>query len=262
MDLGLNGRIAFVTGASMGIGEAIVRGLASEGVNVALFARSEDKCLKIIEDVKNLHNIQAFYSFVDFLKWDSIPTSVNRAAKALGGCDILVNCASGAPRGRLQDVSDEALDHYFQVKPSGYMKMARECLPYLEKSDQARIVNIGGHRGREPGPYSVTGSVGNAATISHTKWLANDVGRLGINVNAIDPGDVATYRWYNMIEREIKRSNVTREDAEKILLKDIPTGRITQPEDVANTVIFLASKAAKAITGTRIAVDGGNSAGI
>ena len=263
MEFGLEGRIAFVTGASMGIGHAIAKGLADEGVHVGLFARSKEPCEALVAEIQKSHQeVKAFYSRLDFEKPETIPSAVKNAAEALGGCDILVNCASGAPRGRLDEVPDDAWDAYFAIKPLGYVRMARECLPYLKNSNQGRVINIAGHRGKEPGPYSVSGSLGNAATMSHTKWLSHHAGPFGITANIVSPGDTATYRWDNMIEREMERAGVSQEQAENTLLKDVPIGRVTRPEDVANTVIFLASKAAGVISGACINIDGGNSRSI
>jgi len=258
MELGLKNRKAFITGASMGIGEIVVRGLAAEGVHIALLARSEDKCRKIIQEITAEHSIDAHYVPVDFNKPDSIPKAVDQAAAALGGCDILVNCASAAPRGQLEDVLGEELDLHLQRKPGGYMRMLGHSLPLLKQSDQARVINIGGHRGREPGLVSVCGSVANAATAAHTKQQALVQGEFGITINMVEPGDVDNYRWQNMIEREMENKNIAKGEAEKNLLSRIPLRKVAQPQDVANAVIFLASQAAGDITGTRLTVDGGD----
>ncbi len=263
MELGLKGRIAFVTGASKGIGKAIAEEFAREGVNLALFSRDRAKCEVLAGEIRAMTGAaQVVFSAIDFERPDTIRPAVAAAAEALGGVDILVNCAGGAPRGLLEDIGDEKWDQGFAVKPIGLMRMSREVLPYLRKSTQARIINIAGTRGREPSMFSVMAGPINFGTLSATKVLANALGADGITVNAVNPGSTDTGRWTDLIGRAARERGVTEAEAEKHLLSEVPLGRVVMPEDIANVVVFLASARAGMISGAAINVDGGRTRSI
>ena len=164
MELGLKGRKAFITGASRGIGAAIARALAAEGVDLALFGREAARCEALAGDIRRDHGVAVAVGEFDFERPDEIPGAVRAAADALGAVDILVNNAGGAARGHLADLTDEAWDNCFAVKPIGLMRMSRETLSYLEASDQPRIVNIAGTRGREPSAITVMAGPNNFGT--------------------------------------------------------------------------------------------------
>jgi 3-oxoacyl-[acyl-carrier protein] reductase len=198
---------------------------------------------------------------IDFEEPETIRPAVETAVAQLGGVDILVNCAGGSYRGWLNDIPDDAWERYFRVKPIGLIRMTRETLPYLKKSDQARVINISGNRGREP-RSSVMGGPINLATLSLTKALANEFGPLGITVNAIAPGFTRTRRWPEFVAVTARERGVSSEAAEQYLLSEIPMGRVVAPEDVADLAVFLASARAGMITGTAINVDGGTSRSI
>lgn len=262
MELGLKNRIAFVTGASRGIGQAIAEALVREGVNLALFGRDDARCGELAREMHARHpDVRVVAIRLDFEQPDMIKPAVESAVQQLGGVDILVNCAGGSHRGGLNDIPDEAWERYFRVKPLGLLRMTREALPYLKRSDQARVINISGNRGREP-RSSVMGGPINLATHSLTKALANEFGPFGITVNAIAPGFTKTRRWTEFLTVTARELGVSREQAEKSLVSDIPLGRVVVPEDIADAVVFLASARAGMINGSAIYVDGGGSRSI
>jgi len=263
MDLGLRGRKAFITGASRGIGRAIAFALAAEGVHVALFGRDTPRCEAVAGELRAKHAGQkAFAVWHDFEKTESIKPAVDNAARELGGVDILVNCAGGAYRGRLGEIPDDAWERYFRVKPLGLIRMTRETLPYLRQSNQGRVVNIAGTRGREPEAHSMMSGPINLGTLSLTKAMANEFGPYGITVNAIAPGSTATRRWTELVEITARERAESPEQAEKYLLREVPLGKVITPEAIADLVVFLASARAGLISGCAINVDGGRTRGI
>ena len=262
MDLGLKDRIAFVTGASRGIGLGIAEGFAREGMHLALFGRDLAACEEIAGGMRARHpGLRAVAVMVDFEKPDTIRPAVESAVKQLGGVDILVNCAGGSTRGALNDIPDDDWERHFRVKPLGLMRITRETLPYLKRSAQARVINISGNRGREP-RTSVMGGPINLATHSLTKALANEFGKFGITVNAIAPGFTKTRRWTELLEVTAREMGVPVEEVEKQFVSEIPMGRVVLPEDIADLAVFLASARAGMITGSAFYVDGGNSRSI
>jgi NAD(P)-dependent dehydrogenase (short-subunit alcohol dehydrogenase family) len=264
MDLNLKGRNAVVTGASRGIGRAIAIALAAEGANLGLFGRDTARCEQLAQSLRAKHQgIRVAVIPLDIEKGTAaVKPAVDAAAKALGGIDILINCAGGAYRGRLNEIPDESWERYFAVKPLGLIRMTREALPYLKQSKQARIINISGTRGREPGGVSVMSGPINLGTLSITKALANEFGPYGITVNAICPGSTDTGRWTELVEITAREKKLSIEAATKHLVADVPMGRVVVPEDIANLAVYLASAQAGMITGTAINVDGGRTRGI
>jgi len=263
MELKLKDRIAFVTGASRGIGRAIATALAAEGVHLALFGRDVRLCETLSGELKARHRgLRTTVVPLDLEQSAKIKPAVTAAAEQMGGVDILVNCAGGAYRGRLNDIPDDAWERYFAVKPLGLIRMTRETLPYLKQSAQGRVINISGTRGREPGGVSVMSGPINLGTLSITKALANEFGPHGITVNAICPGSTDTGRWTELVTITARERGITFENAAKHLVGDVPMGRVVVPEDIADLAVFLASARAGMITGCAINVDGGRTRGI
>lgn len=263
MNLKLNGRKAIVTGASRGIGAAIARGLAAEGVDVALFTREADNCRILSQELINNYKVNSPIVALDLLDIPNIKAAVREGVNLLGGnLDILVNNAGGATRGNLFDVSDEAWERNFTIKPIGIMRMSRECAPYLKQSDQARIINLSGTRGREPAYQSTLSGPINMGTNSATKVLANLLGPAGITVNAICPGSTNTRRWDELVSITMEKHGLDKDAAEERLCEEVPLGCVIRPEDISDMAVFLASCRASRISGTAINIDGGRSRSI
>ncbi|MBO43257.1 MAG: hypothetical protein CMM28_05990 [Rhodospirillaceae bacterium] len=262
MNLNLTGRKAIITGASRGIGSAIAKGLAEEGVNVALLGRNPAACRALSEALAGDYGVQAPIIQLDLLERERIKPAVDEAVESLGGLDILVNNAAGFYRGGLTDIPEDVLEQNFIIKPIGLMRMARECVSYLEKSDQARIINLSGTRGREPSLHSTMSGPINMGTNSATKALANLFGPKGITVNAICPGSTDTDRWDELIERTMKLHGLDEEGAKALICEEVPLRCVIHMEDIADLAVFLASSRAARISGTAINVDGGRTRSI
>jgi NAD(P)-dependent dehydrogenase (short-subunit alcohol dehydrogenase family) len=262
VDLGLKNRIAFVTGASRGIGREIALAYAAEGVHLALFGRDDARCASVAKEVADSRGVRAYAVHLDFEQPDTIRSAVEQAIGKLGSVDILVNCAGGAYRGRMQDIPDDQWERYFLVKPLGLIRMTRETLPYLRKSNQARVINIAGTRGREPAKFSAMAGPINFGTLSATKVMANELGPEGITVNAINPGSTDTGRWEELATMTARDRGISIEEARKFLNRDVPLGRVVLPHHVADLAVFLASARAEMIHGTAINVDGGRTRSI
>jgi NAD(P)-dependent dehydrogenase (short-subunit alcohol dehydrogenase family) len=251
-----------VTGASRGIGKSIALAFAAEGVHVGLFGRDLERCNAVAEEIRAKHKVRAAVVELDLAHRSAIKPAVAAAIQALGGVDILVNCAGGAYRGRLAEIPDELWESYFAVKPLGLIRMTRETMPYLKKSTQGRVIHISGTRGREPHGVQVMSGPINLGTLSITKAMANEFGPDGITVNAICPGSTDTGRWTELVQVAATDRGISEREAEKQLVADVPLGRVVKPQDVADLAVFLASACAAMITGTAINVDGGRTRGI
>ena len=263
MDLELKHRKAIISGANRGIGRSIALAYAAEGMHLALLGRNREACGALAQEISASHpSITCVAIFVDLEQPSTIRPAVEESVRALGGLDILVNCAGGAYRGKLAEIPDEMWERYFAVKPLGLIRMTRESVPHLKKSDQARIINISGTRGREPGPQSVMAGPINFGTLSVTKALANELGPSGITVNAIAPGSTRTRRWDELVSITMREHALSERQAEERLLDEVPLRIVIEPEDISDLAVFLASARSRAISGTCINVDGGRTRSI
>ena len=263
MDLGLKGRKAIISGANRGIGLTIAEHFAAEGIDLALLGRNEKELADAAAQVRAKHaSVRVFTAVMDLEQPQTINPAVESAVRQLGGVDILVNCAGGAYRGRLEEIPDEMWERYFKVKPLGLLRMTRATLPHLKQSNQGRVINISGTRGREPEAHSMMSGPINFGTLSVTKAMANEFGPYGITVNAIAPGSTATRRFTELVEITARERGLTLEKAEQHLLQEVPLGKVIQPEDIADLAVFLASARSRLISGTAINVDGGRTRSI
>lgn len=263
MELGLKNRRAIISGANRGIGRTIALAYAQEGMHVALLGRNHKACAELADEILSKGGgVKAVAIRMDLEHPETIPPAVDQAVAALGGVDVLVNCAGGAYRGGLADIPDEMWERYFKVKPLGLIRMTRAAYPHLKQSDQGRVINISGTRGREPEAHSMMSGPINFGTLSVTKALANELGPFGITVNAIAPGSTRTRRWDELVSITARERKLSEKEAEAHLLREVPLGRVIEPEDVADLAVFLASARAGNISGTAINVDGGRTRSI
>ena len=253
----LKGRIALVTGGSKGIGRAVATALAREGARLAICSRGA-KDLESAAAALRASGAEVLAIPADVTKSADISRFVSTAAAHYGGIDILVNNAVSSTQGHFDALSDEEWQHHIDVKLLGYVRCAREALPWLRKSGRGRVVNVGGMTARIVSEFRMTNGVVNAGVSNFTKHLAEQGGPHGITVNVIHPGYTDTPRLDGILKRWAELDGVSLEESTKRRLKEIPIGRFIKPEDLANLAVFLCSDAAAAITGQAIAVDGGS----
>jgi len=239
MDLGIAGKCALVTGASMGIGRAITLSLSREGVKLAVAARRRNLLEELQRESGKLVIIEQ-----DFLAADAPARIAESALKGLGRVDILVNNAGGSRRFTLES-TDEQWEEALTLNFRRHRELTHRLLPQMIERGWGRIINITG----KSEPEGLNGAfAAKAAVHSWAKGLSRDVGKHGITVNCVPPGRI--------ISEQILR-NYPPEFRERESREDIPVGEYGQPEDIANLVCFLASPRARYITGTVIPVDGG-----
>jgi 3-oxoacyl-[acyl-carrier protein] reductase len=251
MDLGLKGRTALVTGGTKGIGKAIAQTLAAEGAHVALCARNAAEVAMAVEELLS-YGVKVFGSVVDVGDAPALQAWVAEAAAVLGGIDIVVANVSA-----LAINNDESgWQQGFQVDMMGTVRLVNAAMPFLEKSDHASIVTISSVSGREidfaSGPYGAF----KAAIVHYTQGLAYHLAGKNIRANSVSPGN--TY-FPGGVWSKIEVDNP---ELYKQSLAMNPTGRMATPQEIANTVVFLASSAASFVTGTNLVVDGALTKGV
>jgi len=240
LELGIKGKTALVTGASMGIGRGIAKALAAEGVRLAVVARRR----KLLEELERELRTQLVIIEQDFMQ-EGAPQKIAQAALAgLGSVEILVNNAGGSRRFTLE-ASEEQWNEAITLNFTRQRQLTHRLLEQMMARKWGRIVNITG----KSEPEGINGAFcAKAAMHSWAKGLSREVGRHGITVNSIPPGRI--------MSEQILR-NYPPEYRKKQGEEEIPVGEYGQPEDIANLVCFLVSPLARYITGTVIPVDGG-----
>jgi 3-oxoacyl-[acyl-carrier protein] reductase len=241
----LAGKVALVTGASRGIGKAIAVALGKEGATVLGTATSPAGADSISEHFNSLGISGRGYP-LDVNHFDAITDVLNNVEKNFGLPDILVNNAAITRDNLLLRMKVEEWDHVINTNLNAVYHMTKSCLRRMLKARWGRIINIGSIVGTTGNPGQVNYSATKSALIGFSKSLAQEVASRGITVNVVAPGFIVTDMTKDL-------SNNQRE----LLLGKIPIQRLGQPEDVANTVLFLASDLASYITGQTIHVNGG-----
>ncbi|MDA0988836.1 MAG: SDR family NAD(P)-dependent oxidoreductase [Chloroflexi bacterium] len=259
MDLELSGKTAIVTGGSRGIGKAIARDLALEGVDVAISARTKEPLEAAALELSRETGRRIVPVQVDTGDDESVRGMVRAAADALGHLDILVNCAAqpggGAPPPALSEITDEHFWSDMNIKVMGYLRCARETAPYMIQQGWGRIINISGLAARQSG--STIGSMRNVALVAMTKNLADELGSHGINVTVVHPGMTRTERTPGTLEGQSQRLGITVEEAEQRMAASNSVRRIIDASDISYIVAMLASPRSIAINGDVIAAGGG-----
>jgi 3-oxoacyl-[acyl-carrier protein] reductase len=243
MELDLESRTAVVTGASIGIGRAIAKGLALEGVRVLAVARRKDLLEKLVLEVK-AEGGAVIPVAQDLVQEDAAKTLAATAAAELGHVDILVNNAGGS-RPLPVDAPDSAWDEALALNFTSYRKIAHALLPQMIERQWGRIINITGKS--EPEGLNAAFAA-KAAVHAWAKGLSREIGKHGITVNCIPPGRI--------MSEQIRR-NYPEDYRKHFAEEEIPVGFWGEPEDLAALAVFLASPVARYITGTVIPVDGG-----
>ena len=240
MELGIKGKTALVTGASMGIGRAIAASLSKEGVRLAVVARRRN----LLEELERELKAKLVIIECDLMGESAAETIAKATLDGLGSVDILINNAGGSRRFTLE-ATEEQWNEALTLNFTRQRQLAHRILPQMIERKWGRIVNITG----KSEPEGINGAFcAKAAMHSWSKGLSREVGKHGITVNCVPPGCI--------ISEQILR-NYSPEFRKRESEHDIPVGEYGQPQDIANLVCFLASPLARYITGTVIPVDGG-----
>jgi NAD(P)-dependent dehydrogenase (short-subunit alcohol dehydrogenase family) len=256
MDLGLSGCRAVVTGASKGIGLAVTQALVAEGASVVAGARTVTKELSALVDGGRVQDVE-----VDLSTPTGPPDLIDRAL-AGGPVDVLVNNV-GAVTPRLDgflSVTDEQWEATFTLTLMAAVRATRAVLPSMLSAGHGTIVTIGSVNSTLPDPLVIDYSAAKAAVASFTKALSKEVGPKGIRVNAVSPGPVATDLWlgeHGVAAAVAGRIGGTAGDVSSSAVAGTPTGRFTDPREVADLVVLLAGGRAGNVTGADFVIDGG-----
>ena len=244
----LTGKIALVTGASRGIGEAIATLLAEQGAHVIVSSRKLEACQLVADAIiADGGSAEAFPCHVGNM--EDIARIFSHISEAHGRLDILVNNAATNPYfGDILDTDLAAYNKTVDVNIRGYFFMSIEAGKLMKKSGAGAIVNTASVNALEPAPWQGIYSITKAAVVNMTRAFAKELAPLGIRVNALLPG---------LTETKFAGALFSQQDIYQQVVKSIPMGRHAQPREMAGTVLYLVSDASSFTTGECIVVDGG-----
>ncbi|MGI6425867.1 MAG: 3-oxoacyl-[acyl-carrier-protein] reductase [Tepidanaerobacteraceae bacterium] len=243
--MNLSNKICLVTGGSRGIGRSISLELAKAGAIVIInFLHNEKAASELVSKIEGFGETAIMYKS-DVSSYDQVSKMVDDVISKYGRIDVLINNAGIAKDTLLLRMTEKNWDEVIDTNLKGVFNCTKACIKYMVKQRSGRIINISSIVGIYGNVGQANYAAAKAGIIGFTKSLAKELGKRGITVNAVAPGFVKTDMTVDLLKMNLEIEN------------KIPLNRIGNPEDVANTVVFLASKRAEYITGQVISIDGG-----
>lgn len=255
MDLNLSGKVALVTGASRGIGRAIARRLADEGMSLAVAARDEARLRDLASEIEGRGG-RVLVHAADLSDPAAPAAFVAAATERFGRIDLVVNNAGATKRGDFLALSEQDWADGVALKFFGAVRLCRAAWPHLvaSRGSVVNIVGVGGRTGSSE--FAIGGSV-NAAVLNLTKCLADRGVTDGVRVNAINPGSIKTDRLTVRIRTLAAEKGISEEEASREMTARMGVARFGEPAEIADAVAFLASDPAGYIQGAILDIDGG-----
>lgn len=257
MDLGLKDKIAVVGASSKGLGKAIALGLAREGAKVTICARNIDTLEATAEEIRKQTDTDILAVPTDVSKPEQVESLINQAISHFGGIDILVNNAGGPRAGRFDDLSAEDYQDAIHLNLLSTINLCRSVVPTMRTRGGGRIINLTSVSVKQPVDGLMLSNFARTGVIGFAKTLATELAADNILVNNVCPGIIFTDRIKQLATVRAEEADISFDAALEKMTADIPLGRIGDPEEFANLVVFLASERASYITGSTIQVDGG-----
>jgi 3-oxoacyl-[acyl-carrier protein] reductase len=255
MELGLNGKIALVTGSSRGIGRGTALALAAEGCDLMLTGRDE-KALDEVAGLIRAKGRRAAITALDLRDKDAPERLIAAVRREFGGLDILFNNAGTTRRGDFFALTDADWEEGYALKFFAHVRLARAAWPLL-KERRGSLIAMGGTSGRKPHADFTIGSSVNAAVAAFTKCLADRGKADGVQVNCIHPSLVETERQWRRIRAEMARTGLSEQKVREEFCREVGISRYGTVEDVADLVTFIVSSRATWLHGATIDIDGG-----
>jgi len=256
MDLGLENKVAIVTGGSRGVGRAIAEALVREGAKVMITARDPQRLAATAAELAR-HGTEVRWHAADIEDDEAARKMIEATIREFGHFDILVNNAGTVDPADFAALTEEAWPGVFEQKLNGYMRCLRHAVPHLKTRGWGRIINLSGLAGKEGGALTIPVGLNNAAVLNLTKALAQIMAPHNVLVNAVIPHIIDTDRQVETMRLFSEISGKPEEEVRKERLDKLPLKRMGRPEEVGSVVAFLASERASFVCGAAWHVDGG-----
>jgi NAD(P)-dependent dehydrogenase (short-subunit alcohol dehydrogenase family) len=257
MDLQLNHKHVLITGGSKGIGLACAQAFLAEGAKVTLVARNLETLNQARASLLRTHpNAQVTTCSADLTQASAALKALDQAESQLGPVDVLVNSAGAAKRTPLNDLTPQAWHDAMQAKFFTYIHMITPTVQRMAQRKSGTVVNVIGQGGKVASPIHLPGGSANAALMLATAGLAAGYAELGVRVNAVNPGLTATDRLYEGFRAESKVNGLSMEEQLAKAQARQPMKRLSEPREIADAVVFLASSRASYVTGVNLTMDG------
>jgi NAD(P)-dependent dehydrogenase (short-subunit alcohol dehydrogenase family) len=256
MDIRLDHKTAFVTGASRGIGRAIALEFAKSGANVVLASRSVNELEALATQIRALGQ-QAIVIACDLNEPSSLDVAVAQAQSELGPIDILVNNAGITQGVKFTQMTPELWTRIMTVNVESAVRLMQLTLDPMATKGWGRIINIASIAAKAGLRYSAAYNASKHALLGVTRSVALDYAQKGVTINAVCPGWVLTEMVEETVQNIVEKTGRSRDEAIQGLVKDVPLARMIEPSEVAALATFLASDFASAITGQGYNIDGG-----
>ncbi len=263
MDLGLQDKVAIITGGSDGIGKAAALSMAQEGAAVVIVARRQDVLDQAEREILTATEGRVLSISADVTDPVSARSIVEKTLNKFGRLDILVNNAGTSMAKAFEEVSREDWEFDFELKVWGAVRLIQESIPEMRKVGGGRIINVTNLGGRTPGPASMPTSISRAAGIAITKGLSKDLAKDNILVSTVCIGLIKSGQHQRRFDARIQSEPNLSVDAFYDQLaagRHVPLGRVGEPEEAGDVIAFLASERASYLTGIAVNLDGGASA--
>jgi 3-oxoacyl-[acyl-carrier protein] reductase len=260
--MGLKDRVALVAASSTGLGKAVALGLAREGAKLALCARTQSTLDAAAEDIRRETGAEVLARAIDVTSYEQVRAFVFEIAAHFGRVDICVANAGGPPSKSFADTTVDDWHTAAELNLMSTVYLAKETLPLMQQRRWGRFIAITSVTVKQPLDGLILSNAVRAGVLGLVKSLANEYGPYNVLVNNVCPGFTATARLNDLAATLAAKGGVSPGDIEKRWASQAPLGRVGQPEELANLVVFLASQRASYITGESIAVDGGMVKGI
>lgn len=258
MDLGLKGKVAVISGGSVGIGLAVAEALAEEGVQLVLCARNEARVQERAQEIEGRYRVRAIGVGADVADASGVQKVLTRTAEVFDGADILINNAGTGSNETIQEAPDEKWQYYWDLHTMAAVRLSRGLIPLMKKRGGGVIINNASICAKQPLGYEPIYNVTKAALMMFSKCLSNEVIKDNIRVNCVNPGLVLTPDWKKTArELTAPTGGDWQGYLDDIAKKNAPIGRFASAEELAKFFVFLCSPCSSYCVGSTFYVDGG-----
>lgn len=259
MNTGLQNRVAIVAASSSGLGRAVAEGLAAEGTHLALCSRHVGRIQAVAEEIQKRHGVRVFARALDVTDPAAVAAFVTAVAEDFGRLDICVTNAGGPPAKTFANTNQEEWRQAVELNLLSHVAFARQVLPHMQRARWGRFLMITSVAVKQPIEGLILSNTVRGAVPGLTRSLANEYGPYNILVNNICPGYTLTERLAELAKVKALAEGVAPEVAYEAWARNTALGRLADPREFADAVVFLASERASYITGQSLVVDGGYS---